>query len=55
VRNLLRGYRLAVPTGQAVAAELATVRPTSTQLTEGGGGVADALLDNPKLLRDTQV
>jgi heme peroxidase len=53
VRNLLRGYRLAIPTGQAVAAELGLVPLTSSQLTAGGGPVADALLDNPELLRDT--
>jgi hypothetical protein len=53
VRNLLRGYRLAIPTGQAVAAELGLVPLTSAQLTRGGGPVADALLDNPELLRDT--
>lgn len=53
VRNLLRGYRLAIPTGQSVAAELGVVPLTSTKLTAGGGPVADALLDNPELLRDT--
>jgi hypothetical protein len=53
VRNLLRGYRLAIPTGQAVAAELGLVPLTSSQLTRGGGPVADTLLDNPELLRDT--
>jgi hypothetical protein len=53
VRNLLRGYRLAIPTGQAVAAELGIPALTSTELTRGGGPVADALPDNPELLRDT--
>ncbi|TWF74694.1 heme peroxidase [Pseudonocardia hierapolitana] len=53
VRNLLRGYRLAIPTGQAVAAELGLVPLTSTQLTRDGGPVADTLLDNPELLRGT--
>ncbi|WP_214406402.1 peroxidase family protein [Pseudonocardia lacus] len=53
VRNLLRGYRLAIPTGQAVAAQLGIAPLTTAQLTGGGGAIADALLDNPELLRDT--
>jgi hypothetical protein len=53
VRNLLRGYRLAIPTGQAVAAELEVPALTAAKLMEGGGPVADALIDNPELLRDT--
>jgi hypothetical protein len=53
VRNLLRGYRLAIPTGQSVAAELGIVPLTSKQLTSGDNPVTDALLDNPELLRAT--
>jgi hypothetical protein len=45
VRNLLRGYRLAVPTGQAVASALA-IRPlSSVQMLAGDQRVADALID----------
>jgi hypothetical protein len=53
VRNLLRGYRLAIPTGQAVAAELGIPALTSAQLLSGGGPVTDVLLDNPELLQGT--
>jgi hypothetical protein len=45
VRNLLRGYRLAIPTGQAVAAALGVTPLTGAQLLEGDQGVADALVD----------
>jgi hypothetical protein len=53
VRNLLRGYRLAVPSGQAVATALGLAPLTSAELMGGGGVVSDVLLDNPELLRDT--
>lgn len=44
VRNLLRGYKLAIPTGQAVARELGLAPLTRTQLVSGGTQpVADAL------------
>jgi len=45
VRNLLRGYRLAIPTGQAVATALGVAALTEEQLLDGDQGVADALLD----------
>jgi hypothetical protein len=45
VRNLLRGYRLAVPTGQAVAGALGVTALTEEQLLQGDQGVADALVD----------
>jgi hypothetical protein len=45
VRNLLRGYRLAIPTGQAVAAALGVTPLTEAQLLQGDQGVADALVD----------
>jgi len=45
VRNLLRGYRLAIPTGQAVANELGIVPLTTAQLLSGDQGVRDALID----------
>ena len=45
VRNLLRGYRLAIPTGQAVAAALGVTPLTEVQLLQGDQGVADALVD----------
>ena len=45
VRNLLRGYRLGVPTGQAVASALGVSPLTAAELTQGDQGVADALVD----------
>jgi hypothetical protein len=45
VRNLLRGYRLGLPTGQAVANALAVTPLTAAELTQGDQGVADALVD----------
>ena len=45
VRNLLRGYRLGLPTGQAVAAALGVTPLTAAELTGGDQGVADALVD----------
>jgi hypothetical protein len=45
VRNLLRGYRLAIPTGQAVAGAAGVTPLTEAQLLEGDQGVADALVD----------
>jgi hypothetical protein len=45
VRNLLRGYRLAIPTGQAVAGALGVTPLTEAQLLQGDQGVADALVD----------
>lgn len=45
VRNLLRGYRLGLPTGQAVAAALGVTPLTAGELTGGDQGVADALID----------
>jgi hypothetical protein len=45
VRNLLRGYRLAVPTGQAVAAVLGAAPLSTGDLLSGDQGVADALVD----------
>jgi hypothetical protein len=45
VRNLLRGYRLAVPTGQAVAAALGAAPLSAGDLLSGDQGVADALVD----------
>ncbi len=45
VRNLLRGYRLALPTGQAVAASLGIVPLTAEQILGGAIQVKDALID----------
>jgi heme peroxidase len=46
VRNLLRGYKLGIPTGQAVAAELGVPALTRAQLNSGAGTVlGDALAD----------
>ncbi len=45
VRNLLRGYRLAVPTGQAVAGALGVAPLTAEELLSGDQGVQDALVD----------
>jgi hypothetical protein len=45
VRNLLRGYRLAIPTGQAVAIALGLQPLTSDELLSGDQGVRDALID----------
>jgi hypothetical protein len=45
VRNLLRGYRLGLPTGQAVASALGVTPLTAAELTQGDQGVADALVD----------
>lgn len=45
VRNLLRGYRLGLPTGQAVAAALGATPLTADELTGGDQGVVDALVD----------
>ncbi len=45
VRNLLRGYRLGLPTGQAVAGALGVTPLTADELTGGDQGVADALVD----------
>jgi hypothetical protein len=45
VRNLLRGYRLGLPTGQAVAAALGVTPLTAAELTQGDQAVADALVD----------
>lgn len=46
VRNLLRGYRLGLPTGQAVAAELGIPPLTTTELLDGlDQGIQDALID----------
>jgi hypothetical protein len=45
VRNLLRGYRLAVPTGQAVAARLGVTALTTEELLGADQGVQDALVD----------
>ena len=45
VRNLLRGYRLGLPTGQAVAAALGVTPLTTAELTGGDQGVTDALVD----------
>jgi hypothetical protein len=45
VRNLLRGYRLAIPTGQAVANALGIVPLTTSELLSGDQGVRDALID----------
>ena len=45
VRNLLRGYRLGIPTGQAVAGALGVTPLTVDELTGGDQGVADALVD----------
>jgi hypothetical protein len=45
VRNLLRGYRLAIPTGQAVAGAAGVTPLTEAQLLQGDQGVADALVD----------
>ena len=45
VRNLLRGYRLGLPTGQAVASALGVKPLTEAELLDGDQGVADALVD----------
>lgn len=45
VRNLLRGYRLAIPTGQNIAAEIAVAPLTTAQLLSGRPAVRDALID----------
>jgi heme peroxidase len=45
VRNLLRGYRLGIPTGQAVAGALGVTPLTADELTGGDQGVVDALVD----------
>ena len=45
MRNLLRGYRLAIPTGQAVAGAAGVTPLTEAQLLQGDQGVADALAD----------
>jgi hypothetical protein len=45
VRNLLRGYRLGLPTGQAVAKHLGVDPLTEAELLDGAQGVADALVD----------
>jgi len=45
VRNLLRGYRLALPTGQAVATELGIPPLTSAELLGQDPGLRDALID----------
>ena len=45
VRNLLRGYRLGIPTGQAVAAALGVTPLTEEELLSGDQGVTDALID----------
>jgi hypothetical protein len=45
VRNLLRGYRLGIPTGQAVAAALGVTPLTEAELLQGDQGVQDALVD----------
>jgi hypothetical protein len=46
VRNLLRGYKLGIPTGQAVAAALDLPPLTAIQLTSGGSSIlANALAD----------
>jgi hypothetical protein len=45
VRNLLRGYRLALPTGQSVAAALGVTPLTTAELLSGDQGVQDALVD----------
>ena len=45
VRNLLRGCRLGLPTGQAVADALGAEPLTEAELLDGAQGVADALLD----------
>jgi hypothetical protein len=43
VRNLLRGYLLAIPTGEAVAGALGVEPLTAEELAAGDGGVAQAL------------
>jgi hypothetical protein len=45
VRNLLRGYRLGIPTGQAVAGALGVTPLTEAQLLGSDQGVQDALVD----------
>ena len=45
VRNLLRSYRLGLPTGQAVASALGVKPLTEAELLDGAQGVADALVD----------
>jgi hypothetical protein len=53
VRNLLRGYRLAIPTGQAVARSLGITPLTRDELLRGGPSpVTDALVDGG-FLEDT--
>ncbi|MCO1661008.1 peroxidase family protein [Pseudonocardia humida] len=52
-RNLLRGYRLAVPTGQAVATQLGITPLTVAQLSSPPGPVGNVLQDHPELLGAT--
>jgi Animal haem peroxidase len=45
VRNLVRGYRLAIPTGQAVAAALGVAPLSSAEILGSDQRVSDALID----------
>lgn len=52
-RNLLRGFRLDVPTGQAVAAELGVTALTEAEIRTGAGRATAAILDPAGFLTAT--
>jgi heme peroxidase len=53
VRNLLRGYQLSIPTGQAVANQLGVAPLTEEQLTEGNSEQLNTLLADSGFLTRT--
>jgi hypothetical protein len=53
VRNLLRGYQLSIPTGQAVASLLGLAPLTEDELTEGNSDELNTLLTDSGFLQKT--
>lgn len=53
VRNLMRGYKLAMPTGQAVCAELGVTPLTPVQLQQGNGRILNHALADGEFLQAT--
>jgi hypothetical protein len=53
VRNLLRGYQLALPTGQAAARALGVTALTENQLTQGNSGAVNQALTDGGFLTGT--
>ena len=53
VRNLLRGYQLSIPTGQAVATQLGLTPLTEEELTEGNPEQLNTLLTDSGFLQKT--